>query len=320
MDSASEKCSVCKDPEIPENSIFVCSICSVSVHKFCYGIETPNEDFKCSPCLSGKLNPVCKLCCKSGSAFKKTVCGGWVHVICALFTSDVSFEDVNRMEPINISSLSQTKRNQTCSFCLKTVGFCCLCSNSKCKNRFHITCAQDKDCLKEIINKDDDSIKFRAYCSDHKPIDSYRRISSVFVNVIVEKKQKNKPTELKKKNTEKTKEKKKDEKNRKNKSDHSNSAWITERVKSKCIQDNSNMNSIINISSDDQLTSENEKQTISNSMWWDPIDLENGYEKKENIVHGHDDSNKENFILEDHLCFKDVKIDKVRKTGSGFKK
>lgn len=204
------KCSVCKDPDTLENSIVVCQICSVSVHKFCYGNETPDENFKCSPCLSGKENPVCKLCSQGGSAFKKTVCGGWIHVICALFTGDVIFEDINRMEPINISNLLDSKRNRTCSFCSKNVGFCCLCSQTKCKNRIHITCAQNKDCLKEISSPSDNSIKFRAYCLDHKPFDSSRRISSGFVNVIVGKKHKEKKKQS-------TKERRKEQANGSNK-------------------------------------------------------------------------------------------------------
>lgn len=131
-------------------------------------------------CISGKTEPQCKLCLQKGGAFKKTKCGGFVHVICALFTEGVYFEDVTAMEPLNISRVPKSMRNKECAFCLKTIGFCPHCSNYKCKNRIHISCAQQNNCLKEHT-KSDGTLKFRAYCQDHKPGKSSRRISSVFV-------------------------------------------------------------------------------------------------------------------------------------------
>lgn len=179
-----KKCSVCTDEECSENEIFSCKNCKVNVHRFCYGIRGVfDENWLCSPCEKGVSNNViCKLCVQPKGAFKKTVCGFWCHVICCLFTDGTDFRDKNRMEPIDLSNLSYTKRNKTCMYCKKNTGFCCLCFKTKCSNRLHITCAQKAGGLKEQIKRDD-TIGFRAFCMDHKPDRSKRKIHSQSVRV-----------------------------------------------------------------------------------------------------------------------------------------
>lgn len=184
-------CSICDDPDDNENPILKCSDCKVRAHVFCVGANEKNGNWLCSPCRLGKKNIAsCRLCLYKGGVMKETLCGGWVHVICALFTDGVSFPDLNKMEPVDISKLSQNKRNKICIFCYRSQGYCCLCSHSKCKDRFHITCAQKEKCLKEIENDIDGTIKFRAYCKSHKPRPpkSGRRVSAGFVKGILNKK------------------------------------------------------------------------------------------------------------------------------------
>lgn len=173
-------CSICTDISADENPICVCENCSIKVHVLCYGIENSKDSWKCSPCNSGITEPVCKLCTKKNGAFKKTGCGGFVHVICALFTEGVSFEDVIAMEPVNLNRVPNSMRNKECAFCFKSNGFSPHCSKYKCNNRIHITCAQKNGCLREE-QKSDGSIKFRAFCRGHKPGATARRISSVSV-------------------------------------------------------------------------------------------------------------------------------------------
>lgn len=184
------KCCLCTDPETEDNLIFTCHNCSVSVHALCYGIEDPEQNWRCSPCQKNISEPViCELCHQSKGAFKPTSCGKWAHTICALFTEGVRFDDNTKMEPINISYISKTKRNKECSFCAQKKGFCGLCANSSCSNRIHVTCAQQNKCLQEVTNKSDNSLKFRAYCLVHKPKDS-KRLSIGFVRKMVERKEK----------------------------------------------------------------------------------------------------------------------------------
>lgn len=175
-----KKCCVCADKEDAENEIFSCSGCNVNVHRGCYGIQCDySEKWKCSLCEKGIRKSVfCKLCLQTGGAMKPTtVSSQFVHVVCGLFTDGVVFEDADLMEPINISNVSNNKRHKMCHFCKKSHGFSCLCANYKCNNRLHITCAKAANCLKEQLKKDG-TIKFRAFCIEHKPKATDRKISS----------------------------------------------------------------------------------------------------------------------------------------------
>lgn len=158
-------CCVCTDPDV----------------------DSPNG-WLCSPCQAGIVEPRCVLCCQIAGAMKRTTNGEWVHAICALFTEGVFFEDANDMKPVNLAGVSESKKNKTCAYCLKAVGFCGLCAKSKCKTRIHVTCAQTNKCTIEVKRDRDDTIDFRAYCLEHRPSKSKRRISSKFVAKVVAKK------------------------------------------------------------------------------------------------------------------------------------
>lgn len=182
------ECSLCTNPEMDDNSIYTCQNCSSSFYALCYGIVDPGLMWLCSPCqmnVSGSI--LCELCHQNNGAFKPTTRGKWAHTLCALFTEDVYFEDNTKMEPINISNISKSKQNKKCSFCTHEKGFCGYCSKHDCPNRIHITCAQQNKCLEEVTNVTDNSLKFRAYCMDHKPKNS-KRLSFGFVRKIVDKK------------------------------------------------------------------------------------------------------------------------------------
>lgn len=184
-------CSICLDEITTENPLYACCVCGVKVHKLCYGIEDEIPGWKCSPCHLNKTNFVkCQLCFKKGGALKQTESDKWVHVICALFTSGVVFLNDETMEPIDISKVSKSKRNKLCSFCYSQQGFCSLCANKNCKNRLHVTCAQKYDTLKEEVKKDG-KIHFLAFCKDHKPKQSSRRVSSESIKNVVRKKRNN---------------------------------------------------------------------------------------------------------------------------------
>lgn len=152
------------------------------MHVLCYGIKPPAqkliEPWWCSPCSAEFFEPVCELCLQKGGALKKTTCQKWVHVICALFTEGAIFSNKIRMEPIKIGGIPNN-REEKCVFCRQINGSC-KCFQSDCKKRFHVTCAQRNNCLKECTNEKNNKIEFQAYCHQHKP-QSSRRISSIFV-------------------------------------------------------------------------------------------------------------------------------------------
>lgn len=177
--SSLSKCYVCTDPETSDNRIFGCCECEIGVHELCYGID---DDcmfaWLCSPCTMNKYEVFCELCQQKGGALKQTTCGKWAHVICALFTVGVEFQNKILMEPVNISKIPATNRNKTCIFWYKTCGTCCKCNQLHCDEWMHVTCAQKANCLKEVVTKKD-KIAFQAFCIGHKPVDdASRRLSS----------------------------------------------------------------------------------------------------------------------------------------------
>lgn len=175
--STNRECCVCFDDDIAENQILTCNNCKIQVHLYCYGATEGTDNWLCSPCQVGLTNiATCQLCISKGGAMKRTTCKGWVHVICSLFTDGVEFTDVEKMEPVDISKVSSTKRNQLCCFCSKCEGYCNLCAKTKCTQRLHVTCAQMEKCLEEK-HKASGTISFRAYCKDHKPKKPNRRVS-----------------------------------------------------------------------------------------------------------------------------------------------
>lgn len=188
------KCSVCGEAGTCENPITGCTGCGLNVHILCYGIPNDNLNllkWKCSPCQRGISELIiCELCQQFNGAFKQSVCGKWVHVICALFTDGVRFKDVKRMEPIDIAKILSAKSQKTCTFCLKASGCCCRCSKTRCTQPIHVTCAQAHNCLQVTQTDKNDSIKFRTFCGDHKPNDSVNHLTSQNIQKILNKKSK----------------------------------------------------------------------------------------------------------------------------------
>lgn len=142
------KCVVCddNDQDTRDNPIFDCEDCNISTHKLCYGITAKSgnvDPWWCSPCSIGQYKVACELCSQSGGALKKTKCGHWVHVICALFIEGTIFTNKTRMEPVDISSVLPKNRGQKCVFCSKICGVCCKCSAPNCDYFLHVTCCWD---------------------------------------------------------------------------------------------------------------------------------------------------------------------------------
>lgn len=50
--------------------------------------------------LPEELSPPCELCPVLGGARKRTESGGYVHLLCALWTPGVTFGNVDTLEPV----------------------------------------------------------------------------------------------------------------------------------------------------------------------------------------------------------------------------
>ncbi|ODV97221.1 hypothetical protein PACTADRAFT_40090 [Pachysolen tannophilus NRRL Y-2460] len=173
FDPASRPCCICRSNDSIQE-ILVCFNCGLNVHSSCYGIKLNNNNNKsdgsfsfekkwaCDVC-SNDLNPVISTyysCCLCPSrqtdygnalagnpntfpdALKRTSNNFWCHVLCALFTEDIRFEDVNSLEPIQNTSLTLFKNiEKRCGLCNVKNGSivkCCCCDFEA-----HITCILD---------------------------------------------------------------------------------------------------------------------------------------------------------------------------------
>lgn len=147
-------CVVCSDREdgLP---VYECKGCGIFVHEICYGFISADEDrkFTCAKCLKTSREIRCVLCVRKNGAFKPTVDKNWVHVVCALFTDGVVFEDVSLMEPVDTSRVKFNKKAK-CTVCIEfkkdilaIQGYLLKCAFKDCNCFMHVTCAQRGDLL-----------------------------------------------------------------------------------------------------------------------------------------------------------------------------
>ena len=74
-------------------------------------------------------------------ALKHTAGNNWVHIVCAVFHSEVKFGDAKRLEPVEgIGAIPTTKYSPTCKLCKTNHGACISCSH--CQATVHVACAQ----------------------------------------------------------------------------------------------------------------------------------------------------------------------------------
>lgn len=103
-------CVVCFDGQSPEsNPIVFCDRCELAVHQRCYGIvKVPSSEFICDRCKAERdgLDPAtdvfCQLCSLGDGAFKRTVDGKWVHVVCALWCPKVWIGNLLELSEISL--------------------------------------------------------------------------------------------------------------------------------------------------------------------------------------------------------------------------
>lgn len=185
-------CNICN---CADGDIYECLVCKTKVHENCYGEINSSSDkqhtFTCTKCVltEGKnQKPNCELCIYLNGAMKPTTDQRWVHVVCALFTDNVCFEDTNTMELIDIT---QVKKNDKalCYRCierdkraLSKLGNPVPCSSKGCSKFFHVTCAQRDDMLYEIPDGKNKLI-FNLFCKNHAPKKDAKRLSNEGVKV-----------------------------------------------------------------------------------------------------------------------------------------
>jgi len=126
-----------------------------------------------------KKNPIakviCELCPSKDGALKPTENGSWAHVVCALFIPEVTFVDVDTMEPIKLTEIPQDRFKKVCYICeeknreskVSVYGACMTCKKGGCKLGFHVTCAQNVGLLCEEAGNHGRSVQYVGYCKHH---------------------------------------------------------------------------------------------------------------------------------------------------------
>ncbi|XP_046364115.2 uncharacterized protein LOC124140527 [Haliotis rufescens] len=132
-----------------QSPLLVCNKCNVCVHASCYGVVEVNaeEVWRCSRCVNHITQADCGLCFLRGGALKPTTDGRWVHIACALTTTEVKFLEIEKREPVDISKIPPARFKLKCVYCSPMTkswsreNTCVQCSNGRCTTAFHTTCA-----------------------------------------------------------------------------------------------------------------------------------------------------------------------------------
>ncbi|CAG9537274.1 unnamed protein product [Cercopithifilaria johnstoni] len=170
-------CTLCLNQRaiVRNDEVIQCDRCGVAVHENCYitenvgdsesdGSSSSTEPWFCEACLYGlREPPYCELCPNRFGAFKKAdIGGGWVHLLCALYTPGITFGDVERLSAISWQEQDyKLFGKRACIACsdplLARTGIAVPCDAALCKNHLHVTCAQRLGLLIDNTEKSVDS-------------------------------------------------------------------------------------------------------------------------------------------------------------------
>ncbi|KAI9067920.1 hypothetical protein FKP32DRAFT_1619507 [Trametes sanguinea] len=174
LPSEDSTCAICDDSEGENtNAIVFCDGCNLAVHQDCYGVPyIPEGQWLCRKCTVSPENPVsCILCPNEGGAFKQTVSGEWVHLLCAIWIPETTVANEVFMEPITgIEKISKQRWKLRCSVCGIREGACIQCSKPSCFTAFHATCARKEKLLMPMkAAQGSEAPTLAAYCEKHLP-------------------------------------------------------------------------------------------------------------------------------------------------------
>ncbi|KAI9451944.1 hypothetical protein BJY52DRAFT_1295769 [Lactarius psammicola] len=136
LPSEDSTCAICDDSEGENtNAIVFCDGCNLAVHQ---------GQWLCRKCTVSPENAVtCFLCPNEGGAFKQTVHGEWVHLLCAIWIPETRVANEVFMEPITgVERISKQRWKLKCTVCDIREGACIQCSKNSCFLAYHVTCAR----------------------------------------------------------------------------------------------------------------------------------------------------------------------------------
>ncbi|PFH45479.1 hypothetical protein AMATHDRAFT_159553 [Amanita thiersii Skay4041] len=174
MPSEDSTCAICDDSEGENsNAIVFCDGCNLAVHQDCYGVPyIPEGQWLCRKCTVSPEFPVsCILCPNEGGAFKQTVTGDWVHLLCAIWVPETRVANEVFMEPITgVDKISKQRWKLKCNICEIKEGACIQCAKASCFTAFHATCARKEKLLMPMKStQGTEPLVLTCYCERHLP-------------------------------------------------------------------------------------------------------------------------------------------------------
>ncbi|TFK48530.1 hypothetical protein OE88DRAFT_1634784 [Heliocybe sulcata] len=178
LPSEDSTCAICDDSEGENsNAIVFCDGCNLAVHQDCYGVPyIPEGQWLCRKCTVSPENPVsCILCPNEGGAFKQTVHGDWVHLLCAIWVPETRVVNEVFMEPITgVDKIPKQRWKLKCSVCDIREGACIQCNKPTCFLAFHPTCARKEKFLMPMKStQGTEPATLQCYCDKHLPREQY---------------------------------------------------------------------------------------------------------------------------------------------------
>lgn len=174
LPSEDSTCAICDDSEGENtNAIVFCDGCNLAVHQDCYGVPyIPEGQWLCRKCTVSPENAVtCFLCPNEGGAFKQTVHGEWVHLLCAIWIPETRVANEVFMEPITgVERISKQRWKLKCTVCDIREGACIQCSKNSCFLAYHVTCARKLKFLMPMkASSGLEPPPLQCFCEKHMP-------------------------------------------------------------------------------------------------------------------------------------------------------
>jgi NuA3 HAT complex component NTO1 len=178
------KCAICDDGDCENaNAIVFCDGCDLAVHQECYGVPyIPEGQWLCRKCqLVGNSRPSCIFCPNEGGAFKQTNNSKWAHLFCAIWIPEVTIGNPSLMEPItDVEKVPHSRWKLVCYICRQEMGASVQCSDGRCYEPFHLTCARQAGLFLQMKtgggqNTLMETSQLKAYCHKHTPTEWKRQ-------------------------------------------------------------------------------------------------------------------------------------------------